>query len=165
MIDCISNFNEDLEKTQPLPVLTAEVHLDEALRRERAARIEIVELIRRNLQQAKEIEQLRSKQTEASFSHAYQFTKTMEPHLTTEEGLFEVCGALKNTLSKILNECRMRGFALNCGNAASRMLEDSCFNLEQILSAPGFSATVMRGRGATDAGRAQVPSHPPPTRQ
>jgi hypothetical protein len=140
MIDCITNINEDLEKTQPLPVLTAEVQLDEALRRERAARIEIVELMRHNLQQAKEIEQLRGRHIGAPFPKALRFTQTIEPYLTTEERLFEVCGALKNTLSKVLNEGRMRGFALNCGNAASRMLEDSCFNLEQILSAPGFSA-------------------------
>jgi len=118
MIDCISNFNDDLERTQPLPVLTADVRLEDALRRERSERIEIVELMRQNLQQVKDI----------------------EPLFTTEERLFEVCGALKEALSKVLNECRTRGLTLNCGNAASRMLEDSCFDLERILSAPGFSA-------------------------
>jgi hypothetical protein len=103
MIDCISNFNEDLEKTQPLPLLTADVRLEEALRRERSERIEIVEVM-----------------------------------------LFEVCGALKDGLSTVLSECRARGFALNCGNAAGRMLEDCCSELERILSAPGFSAPTDR---------------------
>ncbi len=104
MLDFTTYIDEDLERTQRLPVLTAEVQLDEAFQRERAERFEI------------------------------------EPHVTTEERLFEVCGALKDTLSKVLNECRTRSIALNCGSAASRALEDSCYRLEQILSAPGFSA-------------------------
>jgi hypothetical protein len=99
MLDFTTNIHEDLERTQRLPVLTAEVQLDEAFQRERAERFEIEELM-----------------------------------------LFEVCGALKDTLSKVLNECRTRSIALHCGSAASRMLEDSCYKLEQISSAPGFSA-------------------------
>jgi hypothetical protein len=140
MIDFATDINEDLEKTQPLPVLTAELQIDEALQRKRAERIEIVELMRQNLQQAIEIEQLRSKRIGALFPHAQRFTHTIDPGVTTEERLFEVCGALKNALSKVLNECGARSFALNCGSAASRMLEDSCYELERILSAPGFFA-------------------------
>jgi hypothetical protein len=92
MIEFTTDINEDLERTQRLPVLTADV------------------------------------------------PQTMERHVTTEEMLFEVCGALKDTLSNVLGECRTRSLALNCGSAARRALEDSCYRLEQILSAPGFSA-------------------------
>jgi len=38
MIDFITDINEDLEKTQHLPVLTADVQFDEALQRERTGR-------------------------------------------------------------------------------------------------------------------------------
>jgi hypothetical protein len=175
MIDLTTDINEDLEKTQRLPVLAADVQLDEALQRERAARLEILELMRQNLRQAKELEQLRGRHI-GLFPQAHQFTHTIEPHVTTEERLFEVCGVLKDTLSKVLNECRTRRFALDCGSAANRMLEDSCYKLEQILSAPGFSAPTachadtgqkvpLLPENATDAGRAPAPLHRPPPRQ
>jgi hypothetical protein len=40
-----------------------------------------------------------------------------------------------------LRECRTRGLVLSCGRDAHRALENSCCELEQILSAPGFSAS------------------------
>jgi hypothetical protein len=140
MIDFPADINEDLEKTQRLPVLSADVQLDEAFQRERAARIEIAELMRQNLRQAKEIEQLRGKHIDALLPHPQRFAPAIERQFTTEERLFEVCGALKDTLSKVLRECRTRSLALHCGSAARRALEDSCDKLEQILSAPGFHA-------------------------
>ena len=134
MIDFITDLTDDLEKTQRLPTLTAEVQLDDALQRERASRIEIVELLRQNLQQAKEIEHLRGKLAA---------TPTLEAQATTEEKLFEVCGALKETLLAVLSECRTRNVALDCESSAGRVLEDSCDKLEHILSAPGFSASPV----------------------
>jgi hypothetical protein len=142
MIDSITDSNEDLEKTQRLPVLTADLQLDEALRRERAARTEIVELLRQNLRQAEEIEQLRGSNTGARSPQVHKVVHTIEQNVSTEERLFEVCGALKDTLSKVLKECRTRRLALKCENAARRALDDSCHKLEQILSAPGFSAAT-----------------------
>jgi hypothetical protein len=144
MIACTANINEDLERTQRLPVFTAEVQLGEALERERAERIEIVELMRQNLQQAKEIEQLRAWHVGVPSPHANRFGRLIEQYVTTEERLFVVCGALKDALSKVLSECGARKFALNCGRDAGRRLEDSCFELEQILRAPGFSAPAVR---------------------
>jgi hypothetical protein len=138
MID-FADGNEDFEKTQLLPALTPDVQLDEALRRERGSRIEIEELMRRNVQQAKEIEQLRGR-IRVLFPLARQFSHANERRVTAEEGLFEVCGALKDMLSKVMEECGTRGLALHCGNAARRTFEDSCDKLERILSAPGFSA-------------------------
>jgi hypothetical protein len=137
---CSTDINEDFEKTQRLPVLTADVQIDEALQRERAARIEIVELLRQNLRQAKEIEQLRQRDIGTPFPQPHRDTQTIERHVTTEEQLFEVCGALKHTLSKVLTECRTRNLGLHCATTARRALDDSCDKLEQILSAPGFSA-------------------------
>jgi hypothetical protein len=125
MINFTADCNEDLERTQRLPVVTVEVQLDEALRRERAARIEIVELLRQNLQQA-----------------------------TTEERLFEVCGALRNALAKILDECQTRSVALRSARVAHEVLERCCDELEQVLSVPGFSAPAA---GVTAAGRARAP--------
>jgi hypothetical protein len=148
MIDFPSDIDEDLEKTQRLPVLTADVQLDEALLRERAARIEIAELMRHNLRQAKEIEQLRGKRIGTLFPQPHRLPHALERQFTTEERLFEVCAALKDTLSKVLRECRTRNLALDCGSAARRALEDCCDKLEQILSAPGFHAPT--------AGRADV---------
>lgn len=135
MIDFTTSSNEDLEKTQRLPALTADAQLDEALQRERAAQIEIVELKRQNLRQAKEIEQLR----ERHIGTLHRFTQTIERSVATEEGLFEACGALKDALSKVLGECRTQSLTLNCESAARRAFEDSCDKLERILSAPGFS--------------------------
>jgi hypothetical protein len=135
MIDFTTDINEDLEKTQRLPVLSADAQLDEALRRERAVRIQIVELMRQNLQQAQELER----------------------HVTTEERLFEVCGAFKDTLSKVLRECRTRGLALHCEGTAHRALEDCCDTLEQILSDPGFSAPAGARRASDEARPARVP--------
>jgi hypothetical protein len=143
MID-FTDVNEDLEKTQHLPALTPDVELDEALKRERAARIEIVELMRQNFQQAQEIERLRSNDSEELSPRAHRFPHAIARHITTEERLFEVCGALKDTLSKVLRECRTRDLALQCENSARRALEDSCETLEEILSAPGFCAPRAR---------------------
>ncbi len=73
MINFTSDFYDDVERTQRLPVLTTEVQLDEALERERAALIQIVELMRQNFQQAIEIEQFRAQRltpaTEPRSSH------------------------------------------------------------------------------------------------
>jgi hypothetical protein len=138
MIDFSTDFNDDLERTQRLPALTAQMQLDEALQRERAARMEIVELMRQNLRQAKEAEHLRARQI------GTRLTQTIERHVLTEEKLFEVCGALKDTLSMVLKECRTRRLALNCGGAARRAFDSSCHKLEEILSAPGFSASTIR---------------------
>ena len=142
MIDFPADTSEDLEKTQRLPVLTADVQLDEAFQQARSARIEIAELMRQNLQQAREIEQLRDEHIGALFPLSHRVTHTIERQATTEERLFEVCGALKDTLSMVLRECRMRSLPLSCGTAAGRALEDSCDKLEQILSAPGFHAST-----------------------
>jgi hypothetical protein len=144
MID-FTDCNEDLEKTQQLPILTPDLQLDEALQRERAARIEIVELMRQNLRQANEIERLHNRHTGDLLPNASKFSSAVERNITTEEKLFEVCGALKDTLSNVLKECQTRNLSLNCGSSARRALEDSCEKLEQILSAPGFWAPHARG--------------------
>ena len=132
MINLTRDFSDDIENTQRLPVLTAEVQLDEAMERERAARIQIVELMRQNLQQAQEIERLQG----------CRVTPATESNAAIEERLFEVCGALKDTLSMVLHECRMQSLPLKCTNTATRLLDASCDKLEQILSAPGFHAAT-----------------------
>jgi hypothetical protein len=141
MID-FADIEDDFEKTQRLPLLTAEIQLDEVLQRECAARSEIVELMRQNLQQRKDLERLRSSRHEALFATLHLLAGASDADANTEQTLFEVCGALKESLWKVLDECQMRGIALDCGDAASRTLENSCARLDHILSAPGFCASA-----------------------
>ena len=138
MIDFAAS-DDDFEKTQRLPLLTAEVQLDEVLQRENAARIEIVELRRLNLQQSRDMERLRSSRHEALSARLHQLAGASDADANTEQALFEVCGALKEALWTVLDECQVRGIALDCGQAAGHALEASCSRLESILCAPGFS--------------------------
>jgi hypothetical protein len=142
MLD-FAGFDDDLERTQSLPVLTTEMQLDETLERERAALLEIVELMRQNWAQAEEIERLQRRCDAAPAPDGTPFTRPVERRVRTEEKIFEVCAALKNTLSQVLGECQTRGVTLQCGASARHSLEDSCEALEQILCAPGFQAPAF----------------------
>ena len=151
MID-FAAIDDDFETTQRLPLLTAEVQLDEVVQRECAARLEIVELMRQNLQQKKDLERLRSSRHEALLSRLHQLAGASDADANTEQALFEVCGALKEALWTVLDECQVHGIALDCGQAAAHALEESCSRLEQILCAPGFSAPATPLDEVTYAG-------------
>jgi len=158
MID-FADIDDDFERTQRLPLLTAEVQLDEVLQRECAARIEIVELMRQNLQQRKDLERLRSSRHEALFARLHQLAGASDADANTEQTLFEVCGALKESLWKVLDECQVRGIALDCGQAAGQALEHSCSRLDYILSAPGFCAPAAPLPDVNYAGRSLTTSN------
>ena len=155
MIDFTDVF-EDLEKTQRLPVLTAETQLDEVLDQERAASAEMAELVRHNLQLMKDLARLRCGHA-AVAPQTPSFAGTIDRRVSTEEQLFEVCGALRDAFSKVLSECESRGLALHCGEAATRTFENSCEKFEQILSAHGFGAlTAARADGPASADVSQA---------
>jgi hypothetical protein len=154
MIDFAPSPSEDLEKTQRLPLLTPDALLDEALQREILAQVRIAELTRQNSEQAKEI--VRSRATHIGTLERFQHT--IVEWASTEEALFEACGALKDALSKVLEECHAEGLTLNCERAARDALEGSCDKLEHILSAPGFSAPT--DYGAALAPEASLPRAP-----
>jgi hypothetical protein len=139
MMQFTADFDDDLEKTQSLLILPTPVQKDEPTQRERAALIEIENLTRENLQQARQIAQLRNDQMTWTALHSKPF-QAADLNFLTEARLFEVCAGLKHTLMKVLDECRTRRFVLSCGNTARNMLDDYCDELEEILSSPELAA-------------------------
>lgn len=133
-------IEDDLEKTQRLSVSTRDTQLEEGLKREQAARIEIVDLMRQNVRQAREIDELQRYRDTPFLRFSHQRTHAIDRFLTTEQALFEVCGALKNSLMTMLSECQTQNLALKSSVTAARTLTDCCDRLEGILSDPGFSA-------------------------
>lgn len=124
MIDSVA-FDDDLERTQALPVLTPALLLDASLG-----------LSQVTLQRAAYAAGVPAETGECN-----------EGDFTTEGALFEVCGSLQDSLAAVLSECRARGFDLRCGNAARRALDTACDRLDRALSAPGFSGPDV-GRGS-----------------
>ena len=123
MMQFTADFDDDLEKTQHLPILPTAAERERRSQRERAEQTEIAELTRKNLQQANEIAQ----------------SKTIPPtelDLLTEARFFEVCGGLKDALAKVLDECRTRDISLACEHTARHVLDNCCEELERILSGP-----------------------------
>lgn len=128
MMHLTADFDDDLEKTQNLPSLTAAAQRDELSTREHAQRNEIAALTRKTLQQAREIAHLRNDQKKR--------IQPTELDLLTEARFFEVCGGLKDALAKVLDECRRRNVTLDCAGAAHHVLDNCCDELERILSGP-----------------------------
>jgi hypothetical protein len=128
MMQFTADFDDDLEKTQNLPILISATQREELLRREHAEQNQIAELTRENLRQAKEIAQLRSDQKNTK--------QPAELDLLTEARFFEICGGLKDALTKVLDECRMRSVSLDCELTARHVLDNCCDELERILSGP-----------------------------
>jgi len=144
MMQSNADFDDDLEKTQNLPILTSAVQRQELSQLERAERNEIAALTRKNLQQAREIAHLRSNQKKGG--------QPTELDLLTEARFFEVCGGLKDALAKVVDECKRRNFALDCAGTAHHVLDNCCDELERILSGPELSppgyVQIDRRRGS-----------------